>query len=99
MHDGYKVVQCATGRLVRSHAKVVVKSFVEGVSLMNLAHKVGTHFSYSNWLDILNGLVELTEVPKIRIQVDLNGICIAAQHSILFSLIRLHRALKIYQFK
>ena len=99
MHDGDNVGQGATDRLVRSRAKVVVNPFVEGVSLMKLAHKVVTHFSYSNWLDILHGLVELTKVPKIRIQVDLNGIRIAAQHSIFLYLIRLHQSLKIYQLK
>ena len=96
MHDGDKVGQCVTCRLVRSRAKVVVNPFFEGVFLMKLVQKVGTNFSYSNWLYILNGLVESTEVTKIRIQVDLNGYVIAAQHSLLFSLIRLHRALNIY---
>ena len=99
MHYGYKVGQCATGRLVRSRSKFIVNPFVEVVSLINLTHKVVTHFSYSNLLDILHGLVESMEFPKIRIQVDLNGNRIASQNSLLLSLIILHQALGIYQVK
>ena len=76
--------QCATGRPFISRAKVVVNTFVEGVYLMKLVNKVGTHFSYSNRLEILHGIVESMEVPKIRTQVDLNGTRIADQHSIFF---------------
>ena len=84
MHYGDKVGQYATVRIVISCAKVVVNPFVEGVSLMKLAHKFGTHFTYINRLEILHGLVESMEVPKIRTQVDLNGTRIADQHSIFF---------------
>lgn len=88
MHDGDKVGQSATGRLLRSRRGTPVNPFPDGVALMKLAHKVGTHFSYSNRLDVLHRHAKGMEVAKIRIQVDLNGTRIAAQHGLLYSLIR-----------
>ena len=56
MHDGDKVVQSETGRLVQSLRNVELNPFPTGVSLMKTAHKVGTFFSYSNCLDIVHGI-------------------------------------------
>ena len=42
MHDGDKVGQSVTGRLVRSWRNVELNLFPAGVSLMKTAHKVGT---------------------------------------------------------
>ena len=87
MHDGDKVGQSTTGRLVRSRNKIVLNPFTEGVALMKLAHKLGTYFSYSNRLDVLHVIAKSIAVPQIRIQVDLNGTCVAAQHGLLYSLL------------
>ena len=99
MHDGDKVGQSATGRLIRYRKNNPVNPFPSGVAVMKKAHRVGTYFSYSNRLDVLHAIAALMTVPKIRIQVDLNGTRIAAQHGLLFSLIRLQRALVVYQAK
>ena len=56
IHDGEKVGQSATGRLIRSRSNVELNPFPTGVSLMKNAHKVGTFFSYSNCLDIVHGI-------------------------------------------
>ena len=88
MHDGYKVGQSATGRLVRSQRNVELSTFPAGVSLMETAHKVGKCFSYSNRLDIIHGIAQSMGVSQIIIQVDLNITRIAAQYRLLFSIIR-----------
>ena len=88
MHDGEKVGQSATGRLVQSWRNVELNTFPAGVSLMKTAQKVDTFFSYINRLDILHGIAQSMGVAQIRIQVDLNGTCISAQHQLFFSIIR-----------
>ena len=87
MHDGDKVGQSTTGRLVRSRNNIVLNPFTAGVALMKLAHKLGTYFSYSNRLDVLHVIAKSIAVPQIRIQVDLNGTRVAAQHGLLYSLL------------
>ena len=88
MHDGEKVGQSVTGRLLRYWKNIELNQFPEGVSLMKTSHKVRTFFSYSNRLDILNGISQSMGVAQIRIQVDLNGTRITAQHRLFFSIIR-----------
>ena len=80
MHDGEKVGQSATGKLVGYWRNVELNPFPAGVSLMKTAHKVDTFFRYSNRLYILHGIAQSMEVVQIRIQMDLNRTCIAAQH-------------------
>ena len=65
MRDGDKVVQSATGRLVRSHRNVALNPFPAGVSLMKTDHKVGKLFYYSNLLDILQGVAQSMDVAQI----------------------------------
>ena len=72
MHNGYKVAQSRTGRLVQSQRKVELNSCPAGVSLMINAHKVGKCFSYSNRLYILHGIAQSMGVAQIRIQVNIN---------------------------
>ena len=55
---------------------------------MKTSHKVGTFFSYSTGLDILHDIAKSLGLVQTRIQVDLNGTCIAAQHPLLFSIFR-----------
>ena len=50
MHDGDKLGQSATGKLVQSWRNIELNPCPAGVSLMKTAHKVGTFFSYSNRL-------------------------------------------------
>lgn len=48
MHDSDKVSESATGKLTRSAGGKVINPFVEGVALMERAHKVGVYFSYGS---------------------------------------------------
>ena len=99
MHDGDKLGQAATGKLTRSKNKKIINPFVEGVELLDNAHKMGVHFSYGTRYDELWRLGDAaTEsgVPHIRIAVDLNDTRVAAQRLLLYSELRLVHALPLY---
>lgn len=102
MHDGDKPGASAIGALVRSKAKKPINPFPEGAALMHNMHKMGTHFSYSNrWSELIavGQSVYGDQVPSIRIAVDLNGTRVAAQQGLLYSELRLSRALTLYKAK
>jgi hypothetical protein len=101
MHDGDKLGQAAIGDLTRSRGGRVVKPFAEGVALMTRARKLkmGTYFSYGTRHSELIEIGQKNEpqrVPGIKVQIDLNGTRVAAKHGLVFSLLRLSRALKVY---
>ena len=100
MHDTDKLGRAATGALVRTKNKVPVNPFQAGVDLVLRAHKMGTHFGYSNRQNELETVCkELGDVPVVSIQVDYNTTRVAAVHGLLFSEIRLNRGLKAYEIK
>ena len=69
---------------------------------MQNMHKMGTHFSYSNrWSELITvgQSVYGDQIPSIRIAVDLNGTRVAAQQGLLYSELRLSRALTLYKAK
>jgi hypothetical protein len=99
MHDGDKVGQSATGRLLRTRKKHPVNPFVVGVALMAAAHAMGVHFSYGNRFTVLCAFATTLACASIKIKVDLNGTRIAAQWGLLFSCLRMNRALKMYQLQ
>jgi len=79
---------------VEVRMKQPINPFVEGVEFVNRAHKMGTHFGYSTRQEELERIAKmLSDVPVIRIQVDYNTTRIAAVHGLLFSELRLARAL------
>ncbi len=97
MHDGDKLGQSAVGALVRSKNKQVVNPFPEGQHLLKKAHNLAVHFSYGNrQKDLLNYGTMVQNQPSIKLQVDLNGTRVAAQHSLLYSEMRMNRLLKMY---
>ena len=97
MHDGDKLGQSAVGALVRSKKKVVVNPFPEGQALMKKAHDLAVHFSYgTRQKDLLHFSTIVQNQPTIKLQVDLNGTRVAAQHSLLYSELRMNRCLKMY---
>jgi hypothetical protein len=70
MHDGDKLGQAAVGALVRTRMKKPVNPFPAGQALMLKAHKMGTHFSYSNRQDNLMAIgATIKNVPVCKIQV------------------------------
>lgn len=101
MHDADKLGASAIGNLVRTRQKQAVNPFPEGQRIYKLAHKMGTHFSYGERTNKLHACAEgiVVPQPKIKIQVDLNGTRVAAQHGLFFSELRLNRLLRVYQIK
>ena len=64
---------------------------------MKKAHAVGVHFSYSNRMTTLLAFRgSIPNQPQIKIQVDLNGTRVAAQHGLLYCELRLNRLLRVY---
>lgn len=102
MHDGDKLGQSATGALVRSKGKKVQNPFPAGVELLANAHSMAVHFSYGSRYQELYALGDAAApgmVPHVRMKVDHNGTRIAAQHGLLYSQLRLSRALPQYHAK
>ena len=100
MHDTDKLGKAGVGALVRSRQKVVINPFPEGVKLVKKAHAVGAYFGYSTRGNDLSEVGKgLGNCPDIRIAVDYNTTRIAAVHGLLFSELRLNRALKAYEVK
>ena len=96
MHDGNKVGAAATGKLTRSHMGYCVNPFQAGVSLVQKAHSMAVHFSYSTRLDELLKISKELGAAEIKLKVDHNDTRIAAEHGLLFSVIRMNRSLKVY---
>ena len=103
MHDVDKLGQSATGALTRSKNHTIVNPFPECTKLMANARKMGTDFTWDGHTEKLwaTGIKAVGEeaVPCIRIQIDLNGTRIAAQHGLLYSEIRLYHALHNYHLQ
>lgn len=82
---------------MRTRQKKAVNPFPIGQALMKKAHAVGVHFSYSNRMSALLAFrASIPNQPDIKIQVDLNGTRVAAQHGLLYSEMRLNRLLRVY---
>lgn len=101
MHDGDKVGQSATGALTRSTDKVEVNNpFPEGVELMKKASNTAKHFSYGTRTGKLKDIARrLGDAAVIKPQNDVNGTHVAAQRGLLYSLIHLAKAIKVYQLE
>jgi hypothetical protein len=100
MHDGQKVAEAATGKLTRSPNKIVVNPFKEGAALLARAHKMAVHFSWGSRRKKLEVIIKkLGGVPNITLKLDLNDTRIAAEHGLLISSLRLHRARMTYKLE
>lgn len=99
MHDTDKVGRSMCGDLTRSKNKVVVNPFPEGQALMAQIKTAATYFSYSTRFDELAVVCDLVPgaVAKIRPKVDLNTTRVSARRRLVLSMIRLHKALDLYQ--
>ena len=97
IYTGDKIGQSAVGALTRSVNKVPVNPFPDGQEIMQKTHALGVHFSYSNrHSELLEFRKIIHDQPGIRLVVDLNTTRCAAQHSLLFSEMRMNRLLKSY---
>ena len=97
MHDGDKIGQSAVGALIRTKNKVPVSPSPRGQVLMKKAHALVVHCIYNNLQHDLTSFDNvIPNKPTIKLQVDINGTRVGAQHSLLFSELRMNRLLKKY---
>ena len=99
MHDGDKVGASCVGKLVRSRNKVPVNPFQQGVDGIAFAHKIGVHFSKSPKNRAKFSVITDSNkdtIPQTSIKVDHNGTRVAAQHSLLYSCLRLKLGISLY---
>ena len=95
MHDGDKIGQSAFGALVRTKNKNSVNPFPRGQAHIKKAYALAVHFSYNNRQQDLTDFGNvIPNQPTSKLQVDLNGTRVAAQHNLLFSELRMNRLLK-----
>lgn len=64
---------------------------------MKTAHDMGKYFSYSSRSDNLMNCCDNVGAARVRIKLDISGTRMTAKYEILHSLIRLNKALKMYQ--
>ena len=80
---------------MRTKQKVAINPFLEDQILLKKAHALAIHFSYDNRLKALHEYGNIIpNQPTCKFQVGLNGSRVAAQHSQLFSEMRMNRLLK-----
>ena len=98
MHNIDKIAKVACGDLERSRMGVAVNPFPEGQLLMKKAHAAAVYFSYGARHSNLIALGAFIEggVPNVRIKTDLCKTRVAARRSVIYSMLRLNKALKLY---
>ena len=98
MHDGDKIGRSAIGELTRSKNKVVVNPFPEGKALMLKFQGLAKHFVqakvHRDNYDII--LERNPNIPKTKIQRDLNSTRIEARHLLAKSAMRIKKGIEHY---
>ena len=100
MHDGDKVSCSGTGRLVRSRQKIAVNPFIKGKNILLLAQELAVCWNHGDRIDTLKLIAKKhgqDDWPAIRPEMAHNGTRIAAQHSLLYSLIRMSQSIQVSQ--
>ena len=83
IHDGDKLGNAVTFKLICFKNKRVVNLSPSRVALMNPVMKAETHFSYGTRINNLHNVFEMTYYPNIKTYVNKNGIRVAAHHRLL----------------
>ena len=99
MHQAGKIARRGIADLPRSKGKVVQDPFPEAQALMKKTHKAATWFSASGAKQKeLVALVDTRsmDAPKIRIKVDLNTTRVSARLNLIFTTLRMHKAIKMH---
>ena len=96
MHDNYKLGQSGIGQLVRCAKKKEVNQFPEGQELIAKLRKVAKHFSYASRLDKLHAICSRVGVAAICPKIDKNTTRIMSIWRLLFSMLRLWKAVEQY---
>lgn len=99
MHDGDKVGRACNGDLVRTRGGGrTVNPFDDGQNLMKKAQAITNHFSYGVRRHALAAISKCVEggAPDIVPQTDHCHTRIASRHTMIKSLLRLNKALRMY---
>lgn len=99
MHQTSNNSQSAVGMLWRKKNFKAVNPFPEGVYVTKTAHDMGKYFSYSTRNDDLAECCKSVEAATLKIKLDINGTRVTAQHGLLYSILRLNKALMLFQMK
>ena len=98
LHQADKVARSAIGDLVRTRNKIPVNPFEACQALLKKMRENATYFSYATRLKDSWALDSVISggVAHVRFKTDFNGTRVAAQHMLLFSVLRLNKALQIF---
>ena len=96
MHDNDKLGQSGMGGLVRSKVKKAVNPFPEGQALIEKLRTVAKHFSYAGRIKTLHACCKRTGAAAICPKIDKNTTRIMAVWRLLFSMLRLWKAVECY---
>ena len=96
MHDNDKVGSSAVGNLARTKNKRPVNPFPEGQVLLVKLWDLEKHFSYANRLLELYKICVTVAAPQICPKLDKNGIRVMTVWRLVYSMLRLWKALNAY---
>ncbi|KAJ1449317.1 hypothetical protein M885DRAFT_590501 [Pelagophyceae sp. CCMP2097] len=98
MHDDDKLGRAAVGDLVRSKAKVVVNPFDECQALLTKVKDAAIYFTWDGRHQKLEAFVNVVPggSPNVRLKTDLNKTRIAARYRLIYSVLRMSKALKLF---
>jgi hypothetical protein len=92
MHQGDKVGRWACGTLKKSKNHEPVDPFEAGDAIVEQQHNVAKEYSYGKRLNKLLECCNEENCPGIKPQLDLNTTRVAAQHTLIRTNIRIHKA-------
>ena len=92
----YQVGSSAIGNLVRTRNKVPINPFPEGQALLKKLRDLAKHFSYAKRLDELHKICKEVGTKPICPKIDKNGTRVMAVWRLVYSMLRLWKALNAY---
>jgi hypothetical protein len=95
MHDADKIGRALLGLLTRSRMRQIINPFDDGIRLLNKVREAAKHFSYGTTRSLELDRLDPTACD-IRLQLDLNGTRVAAQKTLLESILRRSKGLSPY---
>ena len=92
----YQVGSSALGNLVRTRNKVPINPFPEGQALLKKLRDLAKHFSYAKRLSELYKICQEVGTKPICPKIDKNGTRVMAVWRLVYSMLRLWKALNAY---
>ena len=97
MRDGDNIGNSDKGNLIRSKNKRVLNLFPLAVTIINLATKGMTRFSYITHINNIHNIYKMADSHLFKPKVDKNSTRVASQHRLMKSLLSFNKCLLIYQ--